>query len=215
MFYTRKQVGMSVSQVYGKNRQLMKVVLLGDCGVGKTSLINRYVNNKFAQSYKATVGVDFVSKDIMLKDRIITIQIWDTAGQERFKCLSSAFFRGSDVIVLTFDLTRRSTFESLDSWLDLFYESCSLRVRNTPLVLLGNKCDEKNFDVDRVKDWASSHGAIYFEVSAKNDFGVREAFAQVAEFGPMDKEPESATVSMELIPQIVQLKEPHTSCCEK
>ena len=88
-----------------RQKSLQKIIILGDSGVGKTSLMNRLVNNKYSSSYKATIGADFMTKDVSIDDRLVTLQIWDTAGQERFQSLGTAFYRGSDVCVLVYDVT--------------------------------------------------------------------------------------------------------------
>lgn len=83
-----------------RKKVLLKVVILGDSGVGKTSLMNQYVNKKFTNQYKATIGADFLTKEVIVDDRVVTMQIWDTAGQERFQSLGVAFYRGADCCVL-------------------------------------------------------------------------------------------------------------------
>ena len=112
----------------GRKKVLLKVIILGDSGVGKTSLMNQYVNKKFSNQYKATIGADFLTKEVMVDDRLVTMQIWDTAGQERFQSLGVAFYRGADCCVLTYDVTAPNTFKSLDSWRDEFL----IQVRQTP-----------------------------------------------------------------------------------
>ena len=83
-----------------RQKVLLKVIVLGDSGVGKTSLMNQYVNRKFTNQYKATIGADFLTKEVMIEDKLVTMQIWDTAGQERFQSLGVAFYRGADACVL-------------------------------------------------------------------------------------------------------------------
>ena len=83
-----------------RKKVLLKVIILGDSGVGKTSLMNQFVNKKFSNQYKATIGADFLTKEVMVDDRLVTMQIWDTAGQERFQSLGVAFYRGADSCVL-------------------------------------------------------------------------------------------------------------------
>ncbi|XP_024119740.2 ras-related protein Rab-7a-like, partial [Oryzias melastigma] len=116
--------------------------------VGKTSLMNQYVNKKFSNQYKATIGADFLTKEVMVDDRLVTMQIWDTAGQERFQSLGVAFYRGADCCVLVFDVTAPNTFKTLDSWRDEFLIQASPRdPENFPFVVLGNKIDLENRQV--------------------------------------------------------------------
>ena len=148
----------------------MKVIILGDSGVGKTSLMNQFVNKKFSNQYKATIGADFLTKEVMVDDRLVTMQIWDTAGQERFQSLGVAFYRGADSCVLVLcartqrarraralarpkstapaaprrrsDVNVAKTFENLDSWRDEFLIQAGPRdPDNFPFVVLGNKID--------------------------------------------------------------------------
>ncbi|OWK02445.1 RAB7A [Cervus elaphus hippelaphus] len=107
--------------------------------------MNQYVNKKFSNQYKATIGADFLTKEVMVDDRLVTMQIWDTAGQERFQSLGVAFYRGADCCVLVFDVTAPNTFKTLDSWRDEFLIQASPRdPENFPFVVLGNKIDLEN-----------------------------------------------------------------------
>uniref|UniRef100_A0A8C7X138 RAB7a, member RAS oncogene family n=1 Tax=Oryzias sinensis TaxID=183150 RepID=A0A8C7X138_9TELE len=133
------------STMTSRKKVLLKVIILGDSGVGKTSLMNQYVNKKFSNQYKATIGADFLTKEVMVDDRLVTMQIWDTAGQERFQSLGVAFYRGADCCVLVFDVTAPNTFKTLDSWRDEFLIQASPRdPENFPFVVLGNKIDLEN-----------------------------------------------------------------------
>lgn len=135
-------------------KKLLKVIILGDSGVGKTSLMNQFVNRKFNSQYKATIGADFLTKELVLNpvnnessgtaatNTSVTMQIWDTAGQERFQSLGVAFYRGADCCVLVFDTCNLKSFETLDSWRDEFLLQASPRdPENFCFVLLGNKVD--------------------------------------------------------------------------
>ncbi|TFY83979.1 hypothetical protein EWM64_g38 [Hericium alpestre] len=123
-------------------RVLLKVIILGDSGVGKTSLMNQYVNKRFSNQYKATIGADFLTKEVMVDDRLVTMQLWDTAGQERFQSLGVAFYRGADCCVLVYDVNSSKSFETLDSWRDEFLIQASPHdPENFPFVVLGNKID--------------------------------------------------------------------------
>ena len=132
-----------------RKKILLKVIILGDSGVGKTSLMNQYVNKKFSNQYKATIGADFLTKEVMVDDRLVTMQIWDTAGQERFQSLGVAFYRGADCCVLVYDVTMPNTFKTLDSWRDEFLIQASPREPdNFPFVVIGNKIDLENRSVN-------------------------------------------------------------------
>lgn len=167
-----------------RKKVLLKVIILGDSGVGKTSLMNQYVNNKFSNQYKATIGADFLTRDVDVDDRRVTMQIWDTAGQERFQSLGVAFYRGADCCVLVFDVTTPSSFKSLDSWRDEFLIQASPRdPENFPFVVLGNKVDAENRMVTakKAQQWCQSKNNIpYFETSAKQGINVEQAFQTIA-----------------------------------
>ncbi|XP_014628466.1 ras-related protein Rab7 isoform X2 [Glycine soja] len=143
-----------------RRRTLLKVIVLGDSGVGKTSLMNQYVHKKFSQQYKATIGADFVTKELQIDDRLVTLQIWDTAGQERFQSLGVAFYRGADCCVLVYDVNVMKSFDTLENWHEEFLKQVS----------------EK-----KAKDWCAAKGNIpYFETSAKEDYNVDAAFLCIA-----------------------------------
>jgi len=167
-----------------RKKVLLKVIILGDSGVGKTSLMNQYVNRKFSNQYKATIGADFLTKEVMVDDRLVTMQIWDTAGQERFQSLGVAFYRGADSCVLVFDVNVAKTFENLDSWRDEFLIQAGPRdPDNFPFVVLGNKIDLDSRVVSqkRALAWCQAKGNIpYFETSAKEAINVEQAFQVIA-----------------------------------
>ena len=120
-----------------RQKVLLKVIVLGDSGVGKTSLMNQYVNRKFTNQYKATIGADFLTKEVMIEDKLVTMQIWDTAGQERFQSLGVAFYRGADACVLVYDVTNEKSFRQLDSWREEFL----IQVGNPAPHNIAKKCN--------------------------------------------------------------------------
>ncbi|CAN0409087.1 unnamed protein product, partial [Ectocarpus fasciculatus] len=125
-----------------RRRALLKIIILGDSGVGKTSLMNQYVNKRFSNQYKATIGADFLTKDTVIDDKLVTLQIWDTAGQERFQSLGVAFYRGAEACVLVYDITNPKSFEQLDSWREEFlHQAAPMDPDNFPFVLIGKKGD--------------------------------------------------------------------------
>uniref|UniRef100_A0A336K2D4 CSON014950 protein n=1 Tax=Culicoides sonorensis TaxID=179676 RepID=A0A336K2D4_CULSO len=167
-----------------RKKVLLKVIILGDSSVGKTSLMNQYVNKRFSNQYKATIGADFLTKEVVIDDRVVTMQIWDTAGQERFQSLGVAFYRGADCCVLVFDTTAPNTFKNLDSWRDEFLIQASPRdMEHFPFVVLGNKIDLENKAVStkRAQQWCQSKNDIpYYETSAKEGINVDLAFQTIA-----------------------------------
>eukprot|EP01086_Lenisia_limosa_P015979 TRINITY_DN5486_c0_g1_i1.p1 TRINITY_DN5486_c0_g1~~TRINITY_DN5486_c0_g1_i1.p1 ORF type:complete len:208 (+),score=65.98 TRINITY_DN5486_c0_g1_i1:21-644(+) len=169
----------------GHKKFLLKIIMLGDSGVGKTSLLCQYVTRKFTNQYKATIGADFLTKDIVVDDRLVTLQIWDTAGQERFQSLGVAFYRGADTCVLVFDVNVAKTFDNLASWRDEFLIQSNPRdAANFPFVVLGNKIDsstQRMVTQKRAQTWCQTKGNIpYFETSAKENTNVEQAFFTIA-----------------------------------
>ena len=107
--------------------------------------MNQYVNKKFSNQYKATIGADFLVKEVEVDGRLATMQIWDTAGQERFQSLGVAFYRGADCCVLVYDVTNQKSFANLDTWRDEFLIQASPRDPDSfPFVVIGNKIDMEN-----------------------------------------------------------------------
>ena len=99
------------------NMQNIKLLMLGDSAVGKSALIDRYTNNSFSSAYISTVGVDFRVKNIVVDDKRIKLQIWDTAGQERFRSISKSYYKSANGILLVYDVTDRSSFDSIRNWI--------------------------------------------------------------------------------------------------
>eukprot|EP00758_Cryptobia_borreli_P009015 Tbor_TRINITY_DN5439_c3_g1::TRINITY_DN5439_c3_g1_i1::g.24360::m.24360/K07897/RAB7A; Ras-related protein Rab-7A len=162
-------------------KQLLKIIIMGDSGVGKTSLMQQYVTKKFDDRYKATIGADFLTKEIEINGQAVCMQIWDTAGQERFQSLGSAFYRGADACILVFDLTNAESFSHLSMWIDEF----NLQAGSRDCVLIGNKVDlpDKRAVLQKAAiAWCQNKDSNvkYFETSAKESTGVEEAFLAVA-----------------------------------
>ena len=123
---------------------LLRVVLIGESGVGKTAIMKQYVNGEFSQFYKSTVGADFFTKELEIDDTIYTLQLWDTAGQERYKSLGQSFYRGVDICIIVYDVKDESWLEQVEEWKNRFYEQSEIETcqqRLFPMFLLGNKQD--------------------------------------------------------------------------
>lgn len=164
------------------SKSMLKVIILGDSGVGKTSLMQQYVNKKFSTQYKATIGADFLTKELTLDERKVVMQIWDTAGQERFQSLGVAFYRGADCCVLMFDVTNQKSFDALETWHDEFLiQSNTSDPENFPFMVIGNKIDtdesRRVVSTQKAQRWCQEKGNLpYFETSAKEATGVEQAF---------------------------------------
>jgi small GTP-binding protein len=158
---------------------VFKVIIIGPGAVGKTSLLHRFVENKFSFRYKLTIGADFLSKVIDYKpDTTVKLQIWDIGGQDRYKFLRSSFFDGANGALIVFDLTRWHTFEELEDWLSDLHEFAG---ENIPFVLIGNKNDlvEKSselYERESAQVFAKKEKTYYVETSAKTGENVEGAF---------------------------------------
>jgi Ras-related protein Rab-8A len=168
----------------GAYDQLIKLIIIGNTAVGKTSLVVRYCDGGFEpKTYLSTVGVDFKTKVVEIDGRSIKVQIWDTAGQERFKNITRAYYRGANGIILVYDVTSRETFDSIRTW---FQDIKELSRGDQPLVLLANKSDKKKDQVvsnNEGEALAKELNADFFEVSAKIRYNVDEAFLCIATKG--------------------------------
>lgn len=205
-----------------RKKVLLKVIILGDSGVGKTSLMNQYVQKRFTAQYKATIGADFLTKEVMIDDKLVTIQIWDTAGQERFQSLGVAFYRGADACILVYDITNPKSFERLDVWRSEFLSQASPSdPNNFPFVVLGNKVDresERKVQRTRAQAWCKSKGGTpltYFETSAKEAHQVDVAFQEAAQLALSLENNEADFIpdTITLAPQSAPAKTKSKACC--
>lgn len=157
-----------------------KIVLLGDSGVGKTSLAVRYARGIFTKTSNPTIGASFLTKTIVVDNVKIKQQIWDTAGQERFRSLAPMYYRGARAAILVYDITLLSTFERVQEWVRELQASSKEEI---VLSLVGNKVDmqeKRAVDFQKAKEYADSIGAMVCETSAKLNTGVDAMFLHVS-----------------------------------
>lgn len=155
---------------------LFKVLLLGDTGVGKSSLILRYTEETFNSKLVNSIGVDFKMKKKEIDGKIIKVQIWDTAGHERFRSITYSYYRGANAIIIVFDITNKKSFLSITEWLKQIEKHAK---ENVFKFLVGNKSDlaeERKVTFEEAKEYADSHDLPYIETSAKEGININELF---------------------------------------
>lgn len=151
-----------------------------DQSVGKTSIISRFMYDKFDNSYQATIGIDFLSKTMYLEDRTVRLQLWDTAGQERFRSLIPSYIRDSSVAVVVYDVSSRSSFLNTARWID---EVRTERGSDVIIMLVGNKTDlveRREVSVEEGDARAREAGVMFIETSAKAGFNIKALFRKIA-----------------------------------
>lgn len=157
-----------------------KLVFLGDQSVGKTSIITRFMYDKFDTTYQATIGIDFLSKTMYLEDRTVRLQLWDTAGQERFRSLIPSYIRDSSVAVVVYDVTNRQSFLNIQRWVE---EVRAERGSDVIIVLVGNKTDlvdKRQVSIEEGDSKARELNVMFIETSAKAGFNIKALFRKIA-----------------------------------
>ena len=161
---------------YTKEDYKIKIIVVGDSGVGKTNLINRFASDKFDTNSKSTIGVEFVYKTLKINKEIIKVEVWDTAGQERYRSITSSYYKGANGAIIVYDITDEDSFKNVESWMN---EVIKKGKQNMQFLLVGNKKDLIN---DRVVseqkgiDKAKELNINLFEASALEKNNVNEAF---------------------------------------
>jgi len=158
----------------------MKLLLVGDSGVGKSCLLLRFVDDKFNPSFITTIGIDFKIKTIDINGKRIKLQVWDTAGQERFRTITTAYYRGAMGIIIVYDVCDENSFESVKKW----YQTVNQHAKDdAQLFLVGNKCDDEESRQVSSKQGellAQELGIPFMEASAKSSVNVSEVFYKLA-----------------------------------
>lgn len=159
----------------------IKIIVIGESGVGKSCLIYHYVNNDTLTNVPSTVGIDFFIKNVVIDNTPMSFKIWDTAGQERFRNVVKSFFRGVDGALLVFDITMKESFNQIPEWINLINQETS---SNPSFLLVGNKCDlldNRQVSIEEAKQLAQTYDIKYFETSAKTGINIDETFTSLGQ----------------------------------
>ena len=154
----------------------LKVVVVGDSGVGKTNIIKRFISNKFIANSKATVGVEFTNKSYRINDRVFKIEIWDTAGQERYKSITAAYYKGAKGALVVYDTTQKESYDNIDKWMLEIKDKGS---KDMKIMIIGNKTDlinERKISTKEALEKAKIMNTPMMETSALNATNIKEAF---------------------------------------
>ncbi|KAK6204542.1 ras family-domain-containing protein [Scheffersomyces amazonensis] len=159
---------------------IMKLLLVGDSGVGKSCLLLRFVEDKFNPTFITTIGIDFKIRTIESKGKRIKLQVWDTAGQERFRTITTAYYRGAMGIVLIYDVTDSRSFENVENWYETVIQHAN---DDAQIFLVGNKCDDevnRQVSKEQGQALASRLNIPFLEASAKSNENVDTIFYELA-----------------------------------
>ena len=158
-----------------------KVVLVGETGVGKTSIISQFIDQVFEEELQTSTGGSFSSKEIFFDNgKSLKLEIWDTAGQERYRSLTKIFYKNSSCAILVYDITRKQTFDELKNyWIGQIKESAP---KDIMLAVVGNKedlLDKEQVDENEARDFAKENNALFFSTSAKNSNAINQLFIDI------------------------------------
>ena len=205
---------------------LYKIILIGNTGVGKTSYSDRLVHDNFTSTFIPTLGVDFFAKSITLNDNtVIKTHIWDTAGQEKFNGIITHYYKDIAGAIIMFDICNKYSFNRINYWKNELINKSNCQLHSFPILLLGNKCDNKNRQVtrDEAEIYALKNSMIYEEVSCKNGDNIESSFSKIVKdiytrmnkqvLGPGIKRHFSQNSNCDYDKILVKRKCPSNTCC--
>ena len=172
----------------GEQDITLKILLIGDSYVGKTSLLLQYIDRECPENHMATIGVEFKDKIIQINKKNVKLQVWDTSGQERYRSITKNFYRNADGVMFICDVTKESTFENIKNW--LIDSEQNSNNSNFKKILVGNKIDlqkERVIDKEKLENFASKKGMNFYEASAKEGTNVDQIFTELAKLILEDK----------------------------
>ena len=158
----------------------LKIIILGSSMVGKTAILNRYFKDEFHETPLSTIGIDFQTKFFIFNSKKIKVNFTDTAGQEKFRAISVNYLKGSNGVILVFDITKRESFDLLEEWVKVLKENNKYDIKK---ILIGNKVDlesDREVSKDEAQTFAESIGCKYYEGSAKTGFNINESLDEIA-----------------------------------
>mmetsp|Transcript_29097 Transcript_29097/g.53040 ORF Transcript_29097/g.53040 Transcript_29097/m.53040 type:complete len:205 (+) Transcript_29097:53-667(+) len=158
---------------------LFKLLIIGDSGVGKSSILLRFAEDEFNEKQASTIGVDFKTKLMQVRGKKLKLALWDTAGQERFRTLTSSYYRGAQGIILVYDCCQRATFDHVKFWQDEVRKYSTNQ--DAILMLVANKIDLPSAEVTREEgeEFAFANSMMFIETSAKTRQGIKQAFEEI------------------------------------
>ena len=160
---------------------LFKILLVGDSGVGKSSILLRYTDDEYKPEYISTIGVDFKIRSLSYGDKTIKLQLWDTAGQERFQMITSSYYRGAHGIIIVYDITCKESFKNIKNWLHQINQYANEKVLK---IIVGNKSDlqdKRVVEKKEVEEFCKENNIYHIETSAKNSNNIKDIFLYLCE----------------------------------
>ena len=157
----------------------IKLMIIGDSNVGKSSILKQYIKNEFFEKYLTTIGIDFQIKYLNINNKKIQLQIWDTAGQERYRVVTKSYFNTSDGFIIVYDITNRESFNNINNWIE---QIITLAGKDVRCIIFGNKNDltnQRQVQKEEGKELAKKYNFNFFETSAKSGNNIEEGFKNI------------------------------------
>ena len=212
---------MEVPQQINPEIPKYKLIFLGDQSVGKSCILNRFMNDTFTEEYEATIGLDFQSKNVQIDNQDIHLLLYDTAGQEKFRALIPMYTRDANIILLVYDVTSKDSFLHLSDW---FKDLTNVKKEEVIFAVVGNKIDlddRREVNSNEGENYAKEHDFIFAEVSAKTGDGFSELFYKNlfekirTKFRPGGQQPNSEVKDFKFnIEQEAKKNENKKGCCQ-
>jgi len=190
-----------------------KIITLGDSGVGKTSIINRYVNNTFNDNTASTIGMNNQKKDVFFnKKEKVSLHLIDTCGQEKYRALTRSYLQNTDAVLFVFAFNDKESFDNIKEWMNLFYENN--KIKEKPQILLGNKSDLKSeIDENLIDEFVKNNNIKYIKTSAKDKININESIEEMGKILYQKYDPSKSQLNKIIISYKDQKKKPKCFLC--